>query len=126
MEKYVTKKEHMPQGHQAQAEWTPVRLVNWAKKTGPSTAKLVEEIMRRHVHPQQGFRGCLGILHLNRHYDDGRIEAACARALRMQACSYKSVAAILKNNLDREATESEAVQQALPLHGNVRGPGYYH
>jgi len=125
-EKYLTKPEHMPKAHQAQAQWTPVRLVNWAKKTGPATAKLVEEIMRQRAHPQQGFKACLGILHLSRHYEDERIEAACARALRMRACSYKSVAAILKNNLDREAVEIEDRQTSLPLHGNVRGSGYYH
>lgn len=100
--------------------------MNWAKKTGPATAKLVEEIMRQRAHPQQGFKACLGILHLNRHYEDQRIEAACARALRMRACSYKSVAAILKNNLDHEAVEIEDRQTSLPLHGNVRGSDYYH
>jgi len=125
-EKYVTKTEHMPKAHQAQVEWTPVRLVDWAKKTGPSTATLIEEIMRRRVHPQQGFKACLGILHLNRHYEPPRIEAACARALRMRACTYKSVKAILKNNLDRQAVEPEPKQASLPLHGNVRGPTYYH
>jgi transposase len=125
-QRYITKTEHMPKSHQAQAEWTPVRLVNWAKKTGPATAKLVEEIMRSKVHPQHGFNACLGILHLNRHYDDQRIEAACARALRLRACSYKSVKAILKNNLDCQPPETESKQASLPLHGNVRGPTYYH
>src|SRR4051812_5577459 len=32
--KHTTKREHMPKAHQAQVEWTPVRLVEWAKKTG--------------------------------------------------------------------------------------------
>lgn len=123
---YTTKDEHMPKAHQAQAQWTPVRLVEWAKKTGPSTAAVVEEIMRRRVHPQQGFKGCLGILSLSRRYEAERIEAACARALKLRACSYKSVAAILKNNLDRVAAEEAAREVPLPLHGNIRGPGYYH
>jgi len=38
--------------HQAQASLTPQRIIEWAKKTGPSTAALVEEIMKRRVHPQ--------------------------------------------------------------------------
>lgn len=94
-------------------------------KTGPSTAAMVEEIMRRRVHPQQGYMACLGILHLNRDYEPERIEAACGRALRMRACTYKSVKAILKNKLDLSANESEEPQGALPLHENVRGAGYY-
>jgi transposase len=123
--KHTTKSEHMPKAHQAHVEWTPVRLVEWAKKTGPATAALVEEIMRRRVHPQQGFRACLGILHLGRRYEGERIEAACARALRVRACTYKSVVAILRNNLDREPPQ-ESEQRVLPLHGNIRGSGYYH
>lgn len=122
--RYTTKKEHMPKGHQAQGEWTPERLIEWAKKTGISTAQVLEEIMRRRAHPQQGFKACMGILHLK--YEPERIEAACARAVRLRAFSYKSIAAILKNNLDRQELWDEPRQQALPLHGNVRGPGYYH
>jgi transposase len=86
----------------------------------------VEEIMRRRVHAQHGFRACLGVLHLNRKYEAQRIEAACARALRLRACTYKSVTAILKNNLDREPVKEEPQPEALPAHGNVRGSGYYH
>ncbi len=124
--KYVTKTEHMPKAHRAQAEWTPARLIEWAKKTGPGTAKLVEEIMSRKVHPQQGFKACLGILHLNRDYQPARIEAACTRALNMRAYSCKSVKAILRNNLDGQPLEDESPQASLPLHENVRGASYYH
>jgi transposase len=124
--RHTTDPAHMPKAHQAQAEWTPVRLVSWASKTGPNTAALVEEILQRRVHPQQGFRACLGLLSLGRRYDNVRLEAACARALRARACSYKSVAAILKNGLDREPWPEPPAQASLPLHENVRGRDYYH
>jgi hypothetical protein len=81
--------------------------------------------MLRRVHPQQGFMACLGILHLDREYTPARIEAACARALRLRACTYKSVKAILRNNLDQQEQEATEAQRALPLHENVRGAGYY-
>ena len=122
--KYTTKAEHMPKAHQAQAKWTPERLVEWAKMTGPNTAALVENIMSRRVHPQHGFQACLGILHLERDFKPARIEAACGRALKMRACTCKSVKAILRNNLDQQALD-EPSQQVLPLHENVRGGGYY-
>jgi hypothetical protein len=66
---HTTKTEHMPKAHEAQAGMTPQRIIEWAKKTEPSTAALVEEIMKRRVHPQQGFMACQGILHLNRQYE---------------------------------------------------------
>jgi transposase len=122
---HTTVTEHMPKAHQAHQEWTPVKLVAWAAQTGPSTAALVEEILRKNPHPQVGYRACLGLLSLSRHYESERLEAACARALAVRACSYKSVAAILKHGLDRRPLE-EPASGALPTHGNVRGAGYYH
>ena len=122
---HTTQTEHMPRGHREYAEWTPERLVSWAEKYGPNTAALVTEIMKRKPHPQQGFRACLGVMSLSRKYDVVRIEAACARAVQARAFSYKSVKAILQNNLDRE-TLSLSSEVPLPPHGNIRGPEYFH
>jgi len=122
---HTTDPAHMPKAHRSYAEWTPQRLVAWAQQTGPSTAAMVEEILKRRVHPQQGFRACLGLVSLNKRYSPERVEAACARALAVRACSYKSVAAILKNGLDRQLLIEER-EVALPMHENVRGPSYYH
>ena len=122
----TTKPEHMPSSHRAQAEWTPSRILEWMKKTGPNAAALGEEIMRRRPHPQQGFRSCLGIIRLGERYGTERLERACVRAVRHRAYSYRSVEAILKNNLDRVDDEAAAEQAALPQHGNVRGSSYYH
>ena len=122
---YSTKGEHMPKGHREYAEWTPERLINWAKTVGPMTAAVVEEIMLSRAHPQQGFNACLGIMRLRGNYDDKRIERACARAKERRACSYRSVAAILQNNLDKDETPLEEQQTCLPLHENVRGSDYY-
>ncbi|MGH9122650.1 MAG: IS21 family transposase, partial [Acidimicrobiales bacterium] len=122
---YTTNREHMPRSHREYAEWTPVKLCAWAQQTGPATAGLVEEILRRSTHPQKGFQSCLGLLSLSKRYEAPRLEAACARALAVRACSYKSVRAILQHGLDRVPLEPPATE-ALPMHGNVRGPSYYH
>jgi transposase len=123
--KPTTDSQHMPASHRAHLEWTPSRLTNWAATIGPCAAKLVEQILARYPHPEQGFRSCLGIIRLGQAYSNERLERACEWALLHRAVSYRSVAAILKNNRDRLDTP-EVVQAALPLHGNVRGPGYYH
>jgi transposase len=123
--KPTTLPDHMPASHRAHVEWTPSRIIQWAVSIGPATARLVEEILARYRHPEQGFRSCLGIIRLGKTYSNERLERACEWAVRHRALSYTSVAAILKNNRDR-LEESAPVQQPLPLHGNVRGPGYYH
>ena len=76
-------------------------------------------------HPQQSYRTCLGILRMGKTYGNARLEAACDRALRLNATSFRSINSILKNGLDR-VTETRP-QTSLPLtHSNVRGPEYYH
>ena len=114
----------MPRAHRDHAEWDPPRIIAWAKKVGPACAAMVEGIMSRWKHPQQGFNSCRGIMQLRETFDDARIEAACARAAKVNAFLYKSVKAILENGLDAQVLE---VPQniPLPLHENIRGAKYY-
>jgi len=124
--RHTTVSEHMPRAHREYAEWTPQRLVRWAEHNGPATAALIEAILVRRAHPQQGFRSALGILRLGKHYGAERLEAACRRALRLQAYSYKSLESILKRGLDQQPLPEADPETPLPEHANVRGPGYFH
>lgn len=121
---FSTKIEHMPRSHQQYLEWTPSRIIHWAEKTGPSTAKLVEVIMAERPHPEQGYRACLGILRLGKEYSDERLEKACKRALAFHNHSYRSVESILKKNLEDQPLP-EFPAEPLPSHENVRGGAYY-
>jgi transposase len=123
---YTTLPEHMPPEHRFYAEWNPARFIQWAAKTGASTARLVEKIMSSRPYPEQGFKSCLGIIQLARDYEPARMEAAAERAIRYNACSYRSVKAILATGLDRPGRNSE--QPGLPgllPHQNIRGQAYY-
>ena len=122
---HTTLREHMPKSHQEYLDWTPQRLINWAKGIGPNTALLAEAIMNKRTHPQQGFRSVMGILRLSKSYPNERLEAACTRALKAGALSYKSIKMMLKNNLENMPVD---VQPSLPVieHDNIRGTDYYH
>ena len=123
---HTTIKEHMPKSHQQWAKWNPQRFINWAAKIGPHTAQLIEVILNSRKHPQQGFRSCLGILRLAKSYDDQRLEAACQRALTIGGTSYKSVASILKYNLDQKPLLGQTRSEVAIDHENIRGAHYYH
>jgi transposase len=116
----------MPKAHREYAEWTPKRLTNWAHKTGPATASLIETILQRRTYPQQAFRTCLGILRLGKSYGDERLEAACQRALLIGSYSYKSIDSILRKGLDRQATDTQQELELNVDHDNLRGADYYH
>lgn len=124
--RHTTVTAHMPKAHRDYAEWTPERLVRWAKETGRTTAKLVETILTNKPHPQHGFRACLGILRLGKRYGEVRLEAASRRALAIGACSYKSVESILKNGLDKKPLPATTVESPAIEHDNLRGSDYYH
>ena len=123
--RFTTVHEHMPKGHQEHADWTPERLVRWARKTGGRTEELVENILSSRPHPQQGFRACLGILRLGKRYGEARLEAACSRALALNCISYKSIESILKNGLDEKPLPEQSSSLPITEHGNVRGADYY-
>jgi hypothetical protein len=72
-----------------------------------------------------GYRSCLGILRLGKHYTNARLEAAAQRAVATGACSYRSVKSILQHSLDRQPLDT-AARPTPPLeHENLRGAAYF-
>jgi transposase len=123
--RHTTSDEHRSVLHQKHAEWTPERIVSWAKTIGANTALLVEKILTERKHPEHGYRSCLGIIRLEKKYGRERLDAACARAVAVNGRSYKHVESILHNGLDRAALPTPD-EPATPIdHENVRGPDYY-
>ena len=124
---YSTLPEHMPASYRAHAEWSPSRLIAWAEKTGPATGRVVAEILRSRPHPEQGYRSCLGIMRLAQRYGDARVEAACLKAERLRAESYKTVKNILGAGVEAlSLDEPDETTPTLPYHENIRGAGYFH
>lgn len=124
---HTTIPQHRPKAHERHMEWTPSRITEWASTMGSSTTKVVERILATNRHPEQGFRSCLGIIRLGNEYGAQRVEKAAARALLLNACSYKSIRSMLEKGLDlQDPPEQEAAQTPAPLqHDNLRGADYY-
>jgi transposase len=122
--RHGTDPDHMPSAHRRYAAWSPDRFQRWARAIGPNTEGLILAVLSNRPHPEQGFRTCLGVLRLFRGLAPARAEAVATRALAIGALTYKSVASILNNNLDRAPQATETV--TVIAHPNVRGPGYFH
>ena len=84
-------------------------------------------VLANRSYPEQAYKACLGILHLEKHYEKERVEAAAKRALQFNTCSFRSMKSILSIGLDRQSAGREPGrgQLSLPLHQNIRGREYY-
>ncbi len=121
--RHGTDPDHMPSAHRRYAEWTPERFRRWGRSIGQNTEGLVLAILANRPHPEQGFRTCLGVLRLFKDLDPERAELIAARAIAVRALTYKSIASIIANKLDRSA---RATDDTVVDHPNLRGPGYFH
>jgi hypothetical protein len=102
-------------------------MVDKGREVGPATADVLRRIMDQRKHPELGYRACLGVLRLGKRYSTERLEAACRRAIVMNAATYRSIKSILENSLDREPLEPVEIPAAhAEVHPNVRGSAYYH
>ena len=124
--KHTTITEHMPSSHRRYAGWTVERIRRDTATIGPSAAALCALILEERLHPEQGFRACLGIVRLVKAFGPERVEAACGRALEIGTRTYGSVKSILDNNLDRQVPTVRAADGMAIQHRNIRGSRYYH
>lgn len=120
-----TQIEHRPKSHQAHLKWTPSRIVEWAGKTGPHTAELVERVLASKPHPEMGYRTCLGLIRLAEKYTAPRMEAAAERALLAGVLALRQVESMLATGLDRLPISPPPDRPPSPPHENLRGPEYF-
>lgn len=124
--KYTTLPEHMPDSHKRYLQWTPSRILSWARSTGPACAKVAQTIMDSRPHPEQGFRSCLGIIRLADRYGKHRVEAVCQRAITLSLESYKSIKSMLETNQDkRPLANDQPSSLGVNPNSHVRGSRYY-
>ena len=122
---HSTHRDHMPAHHRFREDWTPERIRRQAVLIGPNVETFVDVIMRQRRHPEQGYRSCLGVLRLAKTFGRDRLDAACGRALEINAHSYTSLQSILKNGLDRKPRTRVTDEPAI-THPNIRGADYFH
>jgi hypothetical protein len=116
-QRFVTDPAHMPAHHQA---FRDPKIRQRAAGIGTATAALIEAMFAQRRHPEQAIRSAQGVLALARDHASADVEAACARALALNAIGYGHV---------RRLLTLAQVQAPLPLppvsHEHVRGGDYY-
>lgn len=124
--KYTTKPEHMPSHHKVFSDWSPQRIIDWGTKIGTSVVRLAQTILNHYDHPEQGFKTCMGIFHLERVYGSSRLDNACYIALAVKNYSYRFVKNVLENRMEnQDMAEYLFKEEAIIYHENLRGQKHY-
>lgn len=139
----TTNKDHMPSSHRAHAEWTPSRIINWAKTVGGATGTVVEQVIASKPHPEQGYRSALGIIGLAKKHGADRLEKASHKVLQLGSGapgpSYQTLKTMLKNRMEEVSPRIAPTEGPIPNNDemlvrqtdllaseNIRGKDYYH
>jgi transposase len=120
---YSTIKEHLPSTHQWVSDWNPESFIGWAGRIGPQTQLAVEAILSSRAHPEQAYKSCQGVLHLEKKVGKERLERACQRALCYQSVSYRVIRSIIERGLDTLSDQPAPV--LVTVHENIRGAAAY-
>lgn len=88
----------------------------------PAVACVLREQFNRKRHPEEALRVAQGILRLAQDFSPEKLAAACERAIKLKACSYRSVRAFITT----PQTDSGESRQLSLVHENVRGSDYFH
>ena len=96
----ITFRDHMPpeklQGLLPAPSWVRAQ----AQTVGPSTAEVIERLLGER--PLDRLRGAQSILRMREQVGNGRLEAACRRALAFDSVKYQSIKKILHARLDEK------------------------
>jgi transposase len=113
---------HRPANHRAVIDTTVERLLARAAAIAPSVAQVLTEQFNRKRHPKEALRLAQGILRLAEDFSPQQLAAACERAVKLNACNYRSVRALIA----APPTEPGESRQLSLVHENVRGSDYFH
>jgi len=62
--------------------------------------------MEKYLHPELGFKSCLGVISLEKKYGKDRLIAACKKAVALKSFTYTMIKNQLKTGMDKVALGS--------------------
>lgn len=119
----VVKPEHMTPEHRGYLRYNADNFMEWANKTGPETARVVQSYLTAGKVADQGYKSCASLMKLGERYGSQRLEMACGQIMEYGLTpSIRNLSGILKHHpnkpSDPQPPESEG-------HGFTRGAAYF-
>jgi len=118
--------QHLTSAHRYFGMWNPGIELVWAATVGTHANAFLKKLLMNAKVKEVGMRAAGAMKRLEKEYGAERLNAACARAIEIEAESMGSVRSILRTGLDQQKPADSGIQEATFEHGNVRGADYYH
>jgi transposase len=125
--KYTTVTDHLPSHHRFVSEWNPEKFINWAAGIHPTVKTYTEGILSQKSCPESLYRGCVGVLSMNKKVGQERLIKACQLGIQMNTYNYGFIARTPGNGTDKliDGLEEVKLTSQFPEHENLRGADYY-
>lgn len=120
-QRFVSDPAHMPSHHRAFAD---PQIQRRASALGPAVTALVDALFAKRRHPEQAIRSAQGVLGLVRDHGADALNAACKRALELDAIGYHHVRRLLAGAV-HEPPIAPTAPAPPSVHEHVRGADYY-
>lgn len=123
-----TLQEHRPHNHQSFTDAQPGEMLAWASRSGEAIYRFVMADADRRRSPMLTVQLCQRLQKLVREYGEGRVQAACVRALDLKLVNIANLRSLLSRGLDHVPAHADSAandDRAIPAHENVRGASYY-
>ena len=121
---YTTVTAHLSSAHRFVSEWTADKFISDGNEIDNAVGIYLKGIIESKPHPEQAYKSCSGILHLQRKVGSARLINACKRGNEFKAYGYHHLTNILERNLDKMEYEPETTLTTGD-HANIRGSDYY-
>jgi len=107
-----TNLDHLPVAKADALTLTPARCQAEAAQIGVATQQVVQQLLDER--PLDRLRTARKVLRLTETYTSGRLEQACARALRFETATYRSIKQILLKGLEAEDASAARLPESAP------------
>lgn len=125
---YITDMSHMPEAHRHLYSWNNEKFLEWGAEIGVNTLAVIQKILTKNGSSLPGYKFCMGLVSLRKHYTVEDIEKACSTLINLAATpSLKSMKLALSSIVEKKNKAVEGPQQCdeLCITGFRRGADYY-
>lgn len=84
-------------------------------------SEFIDRLLKLPKHEEQAYNSCAGILHSVKDMPHGLVEEAARQCIDMKSVRYRT----FKQVLSRIQSGNTVHSDTLPVHGNIRGKGFY-